>query len=403
MLRIALLVLALMVVVSPAPAEAKVRCSSGTTAFVSGDLRIFGVHYSTPDEWGFDEYACLGRDAAAAAGRRRGVDHRHRVGRHARLRRGARRAAAGRLRDRATARAARRRRSRCSICARRRAINFMNVACCDGVPAFRVTSAGAIVLLSAGEDLVVKERGHARRAVPVARRRPTDLATSGDTVYWYEGGAAKTTTLAVADTGRMLEPVRLRRRGGPCAAMRGRTIAASGSVRVVRRGGRHVACRIGLDGRFRVGTAGDPAPSDRRRPLAAPSPRERASRSSTHGPRRAVTTAGPAAAADLLRDGTLAWLDEGGRLARRRPGRRPVVLAAARRHHASPPPAGRSTGPRPAPHTATAPDPPPVVATAAPHRSRSWHEFHRRISALPTALSCQQRRGVGARARPRRR
>ena len=44
-----------------APTEAKVTCDSGTTAFVDGNLRIFGIHFRTPDEWGFDEYACLGR------------------------------------------------------------------------------------------------------------------------------------------------------------------------------------------------------------------------------------------------------------------------------------------------------------------------------------------------------
>src|SRR5215211_1362813 len=44
-----------------AAAEAKVSCDSGTTAFVDGRLRIFGVHYRTSFERGFEEYACLGR------------------------------------------------------------------------------------------------------------------------------------------------------------------------------------------------------------------------------------------------------------------------------------------------------------------------------------------------------
>ena len=54
------LAMAAVLVMSPA-AEAQVSCGSGTTAFVDGNLRIFGVHYKTVDEQGFEEYACLGR------------------------------------------------------------------------------------------------------------------------------------------------------------------------------------------------------------------------------------------------------------------------------------------------------------------------------------------------------
>src|SRR5215207_11391389 len=54
------IVLAAVLALCPA-AEARVACGDGTTAFVDGNLRIFGIHYRTPDEWGFEEYACLGR------------------------------------------------------------------------------------------------------------------------------------------------------------------------------------------------------------------------------------------------------------------------------------------------------------------------------------------------------
>src|SRR5215217_3975644 len=54
------IVLAAVLALCPA-AEARVACGDGTTAFVDGHLRIFGIHYRTPDEWGFTEYACLGR------------------------------------------------------------------------------------------------------------------------------------------------------------------------------------------------------------------------------------------------------------------------------------------------------------------------------------------------------
>src|SRR3954451_21702437 len=62
MLRIAFVLSALVALVAGAPAEAKVRCSSGTTAFREGGLRIFGVHVDHPGTFGFvgfDEYACL--------------------------------------------------------------------------------------------------------------------------------------------------------------------------------------------------------------------------------------------------------------------------------------------------------------------------------------------------------
>jgi hypothetical protein len=66
MVRIAVLAVVVMVLLGIASrADARVRCSSGTTAFVEGTLRIFGTHFDRPDpfggrEFGFDEYACLG-------------------------------------------------------------------------------------------------------------------------------------------------------------------------------------------------------------------------------------------------------------------------------------------------------------------------------------------------------
>ena len=60
MRRLALLAV-LVPLLAGAPAEAKVSCGDGTTAFVDGKLRIFGIHYRTSDEQGFEEYACLGR------------------------------------------------------------------------------------------------------------------------------------------------------------------------------------------------------------------------------------------------------------------------------------------------------------------------------------------------------
>ena len=106
MRRLAVLAV-LLPLLAAAPAEAKVACGDGTTAFVDGKLRIFGIHYRTLDEWGFDEYACLGRRRPLLVGGV-GSDNGHRVGGDARLR--ARGPLPRLLLTRATARAARARR-----------------------------------------------------------------------------------------------------------------------------------------------------------------------------------------------------------------------------------------------------------------------------------------------------
>ena len=66
-----LAVLALGLLRRAAGARRRSRCGDGTTAFVDGELRIFGIHYRTPDECGFDEYACLGRRRPLERRRRR--------------------------------------------------------------------------------------------------------------------------------------------------------------------------------------------------------------------------------------------------------------------------------------------------------------------------------------------
>ena len=57
-------------------AEAKVRCGSGTTAYVEGGLRIFGMYFREPDEWGFNEYACSGRGSLRIAGQNKTLKNR---------------------------------------------------------------------------------------------------------------------------------------------------------------------------------------------------------------------------------------------------------------------------------------------------------------------------------------
>ena len=140
---------------------------------------------------------------------------------------------------------------------RRRTVSFANLACCEWTPALRLASNGTVAVLSPGEGLFVKApagTAHARGRGSGAR----DLAMFGGTVYWTEGGQARSTGLPGADGGEVLalEPVRLRRRGGrapPRAAARWWPRARSACTPDGRR-----ACRIG--GRKPFALAGSAPP-----------------------------------------------------------------------------------------------------------------------------------------------
>ena len=152
-----------------------------------------------------------------------------------------------------------------------------------------------------------------------------DVALAGGTVYWTEAGAARSATLsglAGDEEGRMLEPVSVHRRRGPCISAKGTTIAASPHVRVVRKAsGRRFACRDR---------------SARRIPLGKVTPLIFSDRWLLAGPRlidsksgKVVSRAtGAVTRATVLRDGTLAWL-VGARLRVVGPGGAPVELSAA--------------------------------------------------------------------------
>jgi hypothetical protein len=323
----------LAVLVLCAPAEAKVACGDGTTAFVDGKLRIFGIHYRTADEQGFEEYACLGRRMkplyVGGVGSDTGVGFAEtEVYAHA-----------GRFLasyDFSDGEGGPDADVSVMDLRRRRSVVFMNLACCEGVPPLRVAPDGTAVVLGPGDGVLVKSPGQ-RRARALSGENARDLAMHGGTVYWTEAGQARSATLAGIRGGEAtaLEPVRLRRRGGACTAARGRTIAATGSVRVFVRDGRRVACRIGVDGRFRVGGDRPPRIVGDRWLLVRDGDRARVFDSSTGG---AVAGARRVAQATLLADGTLAWIDVGGAVHVATPGGTPLVvgegasrLAAARR------------------------------------------------------------------------
>ena len=170
--------------------------------------------------------------------------------------------------------------------------SFVNVACCECVAGVRLVDRRHGGGARPGEGVFVKAPG--RRARTLAGEAPR--ATSrchGGTVYWREGGQARSAAAGTGVTGgeaRMLEPVRMRRRRR-CVrrAPAARTIVASGScactsgrraVRLPDRPPRRSSC-------CRVGAA-----ADRRRSLAARARRGGTRRRArhAHGPARRSTS-----------------------------------------------------------------------------------------------------------------
>ena len=331
MLRIAVLAAVVMVLIGIAAKAAEARpprCDSGTTAFVEGKLRIFGVHYQTPDEWGFDEWACLGgRGRAMGVGSEGSTTGTGSADTPAYAYDGRRYLASYGMTDGEGGPSA----DLVVIdLVARDSFAFTNVACCENVPAFRVAHDGSLVANTPGEGLFVRRRGQRTRVLSL--EAPVDLAMRGETVYWTSRGVAHSTVLEGAGGGGealMLEPVRMDRRAG-CA---GRVVSAAGSVRVLKRGDRRVGCRIGGPHRFPAGAAGDPRPrivSGRWLLLRADSTARVVDTRSGE----VVARAGDVSQSTLLRDGTLAWIDTSGAVhaggALLSPGPA-TALAAARR------------------------------------------------------------------------
>ena len=316
------LVIVAVLVLCP-PAQGRVSCDSGTTAFVDGKLRIFGIHYRTPDESGFEEYACLGRRMkplyVGGVGSDTGVGSAETpLYAHA-----GRFLAAYHQSDGEGGPS-----SHVSVVdlLRRRGVSFMNLACCEGVPPLRLAPDGTVAVLAPGDGVIVKAPG--RRGKALSGEGARDLAMHGGTVYWTERGQARSATLDGVSGGeaQVLEPVRLRRRGGTCAAARGRTLTASGSVRVYETGDGRLACRIGGGRPFEVAGSTRPRIVGDRWVLAFGEGSARVVDSRTG---RTVTRAGAVSRATLLRDGTLVWIDFDGKAIARSPGAEPVVIATA--------------------------------------------------------------------------
>ncbi len=264
MRRLALLAV-LLPLLAAAPAEAKVSCGDGATAFVDGKLRIFG-----------DPLPDAATSGASTSTRASGGGGRWRVGGVGST------TGTGSARRRSTPTPGRFLASyhqsdgeggpsaHVSVVdlVRRRSVSFVNVACCEWTPALRLGDRRHRGGDRARRGRCSSSRRGGGRARSRARGRATSRCTAGPSTGPRAAGALGGAAPGVGGgEARALEPVRLRRRGGACAAARGRTIVASGSVRVYET--RRRALRLPRRRAPSLPARGLDAAADRRRPLAA--------------------------------------------------------------------------------------------------------------------------------------
>jgi hypothetical protein len=337
-----LLILVALGVIAPAASGKRPRsCGAGVTLFVEGKLRIFGVPYRTSLEQGYEEWACLGGRGPQSAGLE-GFD-----------------GGAGSWDTPAYAFAGGRYLGSYSWTdgeggpsasfevddlKTERRVSWTGATYEDGVPPFRVAENGALLFTDEDEIDLLAPGARRARTLSSSSAPAGDLALAGGTVYWTEhpkGAPAEAHSATLpgiaGDTeGRMLEPIHARPNGRGCRAARGRTLASSPAVRVYRRAGSTVrrACRIG-GGSLRI-PARAPVPrivNDRWLLVLGPGSPAAMARVVDMRTGRTVTTVaagGPGIhRATMLGDGTLAWLEEGGRVLAQRPNGVPVELAPA--------------------------------------------------------------------------
>ena len=328
------LVLLVLAAIAPASAEAKrPGCGAGVGLFTEGRLHVFAVPYRTADESGYDEWACVGRRgpwSVGLVGANTGVGS---TETQAYAFAGGRFLGSYQVTDGEGGPSAS---IGVSDLRTRRTVAYTNIVCCGPIPSFFVAGNGA--LLTGGEqvDLLQPHRSHAR-TLSTPGVRASDLALVGNLAYWTEHPAgaepvARSATLPGVPAGpeaRVLAPVRPRPHSGACVAARGRTITRSSSVRVYERGSRRVACRIGGPGPMRIGPANAPAPrivKDRWLLVLGSGAKVIDTRAN-----ETVTRVGAAVRrATLLADGTLAWIEEGGRVLAQAPAAdAPTELAPA--------------------------------------------------------------------------
>jgi len=223
-----------------------VHCDSGATMYVDGPLRVFGTafrrHEAGNIDAGHDQYACLGTRGPTALGEDVTSTGAYGAGVVKYVFAGARYLAVAsynygegggdqtlEVLDLRT----------------KRRVKWMNAAWDDDAgPNIRLSANGDLVTGGEG-TIAVHPRGHKDQVL--AAKDATGLAVAGTTVYWTAPDGPHSATLGGSpseEPDSVLDPVAFSR-ANPCDSRRGTTLARTPKLRVLRRGKRTLACRIG--------------------------------------------------------------------------------------------------------------------------------------------------------------
>lgn len=336
-------------------------CSSGTTIFAQGGLRVFGGPYSADygAVRGNAAYACLGAHAKPV---QVGLTYGEGVG-YVSLPRFAfdtagyvagERLAQG---EGAPGEAEFSELEVFDLKNHRRISHVSQGGSSAERPWFRVSAAGQLAYVEAGTLEVLQAGARNPSALSAAGARASEPALVGNTVYWTEQTdtglpAARSTELAGPSSGEagVLEPVSFPGDHSRCARRTGTLIAASPDVRVLKESGasgRAFACRIGASGTVALPEATGAGARNTLRKTQIASNRWLMVIDSYRGPAgsgeiaavidmtsgRIVTTATSAAGtsigqATLLSDGTMAWTTSAGSVLAQAPNTAaPAMLA----------------------------------------------------------------------------
>jgi hypothetical protein len=340
--------------IAPGAAHARVRCGSGATIYQDARLRVFGVHFvdradSEGPFRGYDEYAC-------ARGSRRptglGI-----TGFDAGVNSedvpeiafdGSRYLA---LVDTSDGEGGPDSLYETDDLKTGRRLHFVSGGCCadtdNNVPGpIRAGPGGSLIR---DEDEIDLYAGGHGQTLSTPNAEATELALVGNTVYWTEQdtgpAVARLATLAGAAPPRenyVLQPVEVSTKPD-CAPRRSTTLLRTARFQIYTRHSRRRACRVGHRGSLAFGMPGQTRTA---RDLRTAGGRWVLALDTYAGPTgnhdvlevadmrrgKVVTTVdAPAIAqATLLADGTVSWLETGGRLLAQAPGAAgPTVLADA--------------------------------------------------------------------------
>ena len=328
---LAAVALALAAAAPSAGARPRLRCASGTTLLVNGPLRIFEIPFRDSDEHGHDQYACLagrgrplfvGQDGEGpGVGLARQLAYSFAGGRYL-LSATYGEGEGGASGDYAVY----------DLRTRRRLLTT-DLLADPAVGAQYAFAADARLVLADDGVVQLLRPGSPSEPLSPAGVTAAEIALAGTTLYWTETPqsappVARSAQLGgdPAPAGDRLEPVEIHR-GGACTRRSGTTVLQSSRVRVLRRGARLVACRFGdaLAVRLPADSKDLRVVADRWLLLRA-GPRARVIDMRA---RRTVTVAAAPLESALLDNGTLAWIEAGGRLLAAAPGEAPDELAAS--------------------------------------------------------------------------